>query len=600
MKLTRASLLCAFAILAPLACLSQLEGFHGPEIKHVFVVSVDGFHAIDLANFVADFPTSNLAKLSKEGVTYSQNFVPPPTDSFPGVVSMLSGGSCKSSGIFYEGSYSRTLYPPNGPCTGAPGTVVDFSEVLDSQPETLSGGPIDITKLPRDGSKGCTPVFPQNYLKINTMFGVAKAHGLITAWSDKASGYIITNGPGPVDGTPNNLDDIYTPAYDYLVPKLDITALIQYDELHMNAVVNWTKALKSDGSPLGGVPSIFGTSLQSINGAAKSNNKAVAPNADPIAANNIIQAGDYAVKTNPVQQADASGVVRNTFVSSQLNAKGNPSAEPMSELATALLALDGLFGVILNALEEASLRESTVLIISAKHGNSPINRSILSRKATSAITTTLAAINPTVHISADTGAYVWLKSNATADVLAAVNALKANPTTLAAIGVSNPATEILYGDTLAAQFGTLTDVVPQIIIAPDVGTLYSGSQNKVSDHGGLMVEDENTALLVSNPCIVPGVVTTRVTSTQIAPTTLKLIGLNPGELQGVQAEGTQPLPGIAFNHFCKHAKKDASLGGLVMDVLGFPAAGQAPFAAPPEAPRAASAPRAAMAPRGGM
>lgn len=30
----------------------------------------------------------------------------------------------------------------------------------------------------------------------------------------------------------------------------------------------------------------------------------------------------------------------------------------------------------------------------------------------------------------------------------------------------------------------------------------------------LMVEDENTALLVSNPCIVPGVVTTRVASTQ--------------------------------------------------------------------------------------
>ena len=67
---------------------------------------------------------------------------------------------------------------------------------------------------------------------------------------------------------------------------------------------------------------------------------------------------------------------------------------------------------------------------------------------------------------------------------AAVNALKANPATLAAIGVSNPATDILYGDALAAQFGTLADVVPQIVIAPDVGTLYSGSQAKVSDHGG--------------------------------------------------------------------------------------------------------------------
>lgn len=29
----------------------------------------------------------------------------------------------------------------------------------------------------------------RSYVKINTVFGVAKAHGLVTAWSDKASGY---------------------------------------------------------------------------------------------------------------------------------------------------------------------------------------------------------------------------------------------------------------------------------------------------------------------------------------------------------------------------------------------------------------------------
>ena len=34
-----------------------------------------------------------------------------------------------------------------------------------------------------------------SYLKINTIFGVAKAHGLITAWSDKASGYIVRTLP---------------------------------------------------------------------------------------------------------------------------------------------------------------------------------------------------------------------------------------------------------------------------------------------------------------------------------------------------------------------------------------------------------------------
>ena len=62
------------------------------------VRSVDGFHAIDLANFVADFPTSNLATLSGQGVTYTQNFVPPPTDSFPGVVNLLTGARALLSG----------------------------------------------------------------------------------------------------------------------------------------------------------------------------------------------------------------------------------------------------------------------------------------------------------------------------------------------------------------------------------------------------------------------------------------------------------------------------------------------------------------------
>ena len=71
------------------------------------------------------------------------------------------------------------------------------------------------------------------------------------------------------------------------------------------------------------------TVRQAINGAAKSNNNAVAPNADPIAANRIVQAGDYAQKSAPLQAADASGTVRNTFVSSQLNARGNPAVRAL-------------------------------------------------------------------------------------------------------------------------------------------------------------------------------------------------------------------------------------------------------------------------------
>ena len=56
----------------------------------------------------------------------------------------------------------------------------------------------------------------------------------------------------------------------------------------------------------------------------------------------------------------------------------------------------------------------------------------------------------------------------------------------------------------------------------------------------------------------------------------------------MQAESTQPLPGIVFK--CKKTHGGA-IGSLV-GALGFPTAGQAPFMAPAQAPRAAMAPRA--------
>lgn len=66
----------------------------------------------------------------------------------------------------------------------------------------------------------------------------------------------------------------------------------------------------------------------------------------------------------------------------------------------------------------------------------------------------------------------------------AVSTLTASPALLKTIGVSNPATEILYGAALQATFGNIVDRIPDIVVAPDVGSLYSFSQVKVSDHGG--------------------------------------------------------------------------------------------------------------------
>src|SRR5258706_9005374 len=60
--------------------------------KHVLLISVDGLHAIDLERWIKTNPTSILALLSEKGVTYSQAYSRP-TDSFPGLMSLVTGGS---------------------------------------------------------------------------------------------------------------------------------------------------------------------------------------------------------------------------------------------------------------------------------------------------------------------------------------------------------------------------------------------------------------------------------------------------------------------------------------------------------------------------
>ena len=61
------------------------------QVKHVLLISVDGLHALDLANFIKSNPQSNLAQLSAHGVTYTQASTSKPSDSFPGLMSMVTG-----------------------------------------------------------------------------------------------------------------------------------------------------------------------------------------------------------------------------------------------------------------------------------------------------------------------------------------------------------------------------------------------------------------------------------------------------------------------------------------------------------------------------
>src|SRR5712672_4012830 len=100
-------------------------------IKHVLLISVDGLHALDVANYVAAHPNSALAELSRHGVTFSNARTPANSDSFPGLLAQVTGGSPRTHGLFYDYSYDRTIWAPdNRTCSGKPGTQMIFDESI--------------------------------------------------------------------------------------------------------------------------------------------------------------------------------------------------------------------------------------------------------------------------------------------------------------------------------------------------------------------------------------------------------------------------------------------------------------------------------------
>jgi hypothetical protein len=85
---------------------------------------------------------------------------------------------------------------------------------------------------------------------------------------------------------------------------------------------------------------------------------------------------------------------------------------------------------------------------------------------------------------------------------------------------------------------------PDIVVAPNIGVIYTGSASKQEEHGGFAFDDTNVMLLVSNPGIQARTITSWVETMQVAPTILQLLNLDPSSLDAVKIEGTPVLPGL--------------------------------------------------------
>jgi hypothetical protein len=543
------------------------------QIKHVLLISIDGMHALDFKNCVEGIAGANdgkpycpnLAELATTGVNYVAANTSKPSDSFPGLMTIITGATPRTMGVYYDVAYDRSLDGPavttgNGnpaaPCTAgkAPtGYTTEYEEGIDINQGLVNGGApgagltdggtasLDPSKMDRDPAKGCAPVFPWQFVRTNTIFGVIHKAGGYTAWSDKHPAYSSVAGP---DGI-GVLDDFYAPEINSNVvalpgvttptgiscssvpdPSADLTAWTNsfkniqcYDTLKVNAILNEIEGKTHNGAHAK-TPTIFGMNFQAVSVGQK--------------------------------LIESSGPGRGGY----LDAAGTPTGNLLSDIEFA----DDSIGEMVMKLKDRGLYESTLIIITAKHGQSPIDPNaydaVPGKTSNGLSPATLisnqlhAAMPPSedpngtgIGATEDDVSLLWLTNPSFTD--AAVALLEANR---AATGIG----QIYNGPSVALNYNwpglpPNDPRTPDIIVTPNVGVTYTGSNAKLMEHGGFAHDDTNVMLLLSNPGIAPRTVFSEVGTLQIAPTILTALGIDPRKLDGVRLEGTGVLPDVNLN-----------------------------------------------------
>jgi len=462
-------------------------------VQRVLLISIDGFHAVDLASYIKLRPTSALARLSSRGVTYTGAYGSFPSNSWPGLTALITGGTSVSTGVLFENNYDRSLSPPGSDCSTR-GTEVVYDGSIDINNKVLDGGGgIDPSKLPRDPARGCKPVYPHEFLRTNTIFEVIREAGGRTAWSDKHLAYEFTHGPSG-----RGVMDLYTPEVRNASAARSLPAMEEFDDIRVQAIVNEIDGMDHTGATRVGVPTIFGMNFQAVSMGQK--------------------------LPGPFGYTDAS-------------------ATPSANLLEAFDHTDRSIGRMLAELEAKGLSNSTLVIVTAKHGDTPIDPS---KREAADLSIIPAAVNGVreglLAMDRQDGsvALIWLTDQSrTGAVVAALRKQQEKARIQ----------EIIAGEALKLRFNdpAVDPRVPDIIVQPMLGTLYvSPTSPFIAEHGGMTDPDMHVAMLLSMPGFAARAIKFPVQTTQVAPTILKALGLDPNALKSVQIEKTPVLPGLRF------------------------------------------------------
>ena len=293
---------------------------------------------------------------------------------------------------------------------------------------------------------------------------------------------------------------------------------MQYDSYKVQAVINEIDGFDHSRTTNVGTPAIFGMNFQTVSTAEKL----------------------------PTSGGQAGGYL----------ADGTPG--PL--LQRALEYIDAKVGQMTRAISERQLTRDTAIILSAKHGQSPTDPAQLTRIPDGPILDGLDAAWQAAHPGSgplvafaidDDGMLIWLNDRSAAATSFAKdyllhhdgvgNDINGNPKAYTASGLR----AAYAGAAAAGYFGVPAgdSRAPDVLGIAQVGSVYTGKMAKIAEHGGANPADRHVALVVSGkPIENAGNNDSPVETTQIAPTILNLLGLDPNQLKSVQIEHTAALP----------------------------------------------------------
>jgi hypothetical protein len=439
----------------------------------VLLLSVDGLHAIDLANWAAIHPHSILGELSARGVTYT-NAHTPMADTAAGLLAPATGGTPISTGIVSSDGYDHALSPPGSSCK-IKGAVL----ALDAS--FRADGSFDVTKAPLDPRNDCTPLWPHNLLRVNTIFEVVREKIGPTAWAGESSATTdLLRGPSG-----KGLSDAC--GFEKSAPDAG-------DEARVTAVLHWIDGKDCLGNADAPVPVLFGMSFASLAAA---------------------------------QTTTGMGYV-------------DAASTPSAGLAERFAFVDAAIGRMTQELKTKHLYDSTWIFVTAPYGQSPIDqrrRRLIPvarvRAVVDAVKRDLAA-----HISGGDTAMIWLRDSTKTAAVA-----KAFGDQAAALGIEDIYSGARL--TLTLNSSMRDSRSPDIILQPELGVVWASQGDKTPvAHGGMLDEETHVALLVSGSQLTGRYDPTYVPTTQLGPLLLRALGMEKFDLQALHLEHSPALPGI--------------------------------------------------------